>query len=593
MKVSRDIRENEDYVRERCRDCKDIIIRPMMLGQGKRVRCLVFYIEAAVSNMALADSVIGKLVNQLWEIPGERIPDFIAENGMGISDTAQFAEMEPAFQSMLAGNAVFFIDGYDRAIKVAGKGYPNMGVSKAESEKVLRGSNEGFAESVKINTALIRKRIKSTDLKVEEVVKGVRSETVVSLVYMKELAEPGLLQEMKERLASFAIDGVFDSGMLEQLTEERWLSPFPQFESTQRPDRAAMEILNGRIVVLCDNSPVAVMLPTTFSGFMKVSEDKFNRFEMVSFQRLIRYAAMVIALLISGTYLAVVNFHTQVLPTNLLLSFAEARRGVPFPGIVEILLMELAFELIREAGVRMPGPLGGTIGIVGGLIIGDAAVSANLVSPMAVVVVALSALASFAIPSEEFSAPFRLLKYGFILAGGLLGSFGIVLGCFLLLGHLAGLTSFKIPYLLPFAAGNVRGGAEDRDTVLRAPLFRMKYRPVYAREGQKVRLRSGAGGTDPGQETEDENPAGDGAGEKSRKPGGRESQHGKAGAGEGSQEPGSRESQCRQEIAGKESQEPGSRESQCRQEIAGKESRKPGGRESQHRKNRAKKEVGK
>ena len=217
---------------------------------------------------------------------------------------------------------------------------------------------------------------------------------------------------------------------------------FPRFETTERPDRAAMEILDGRILLLCDNSPVGILFPASFDSFLKVSEDRYHHFLIVSFERLLRYAAVFLTLWISGGYLAVTGFHTQVLPTKLLLAFAEARKGVPFPGILEILLMEFAFELIREAGVRMPGPLGGTIGIVGGLIIGDAAVSANLVSPMTVVVVAVSALCSLAIPNEEFGAPFRLLKFGFILLGGWLGIFGMALGTFLLAGHLAGLMSF-------------------------------------------------------------------------------------------------------------------------------------------------------
>lgn len=430
MEVSRNIQENETYVRNRCENCDDIIIRPMMLGRDGGVRALVFYIEVAVSNMMLEDSVVGKLVNHLWMVPDEEVVEFVSRNGFGISDTAEFTDMEQAFQSMLAGNAVFLIDGYEKAIKVGSKGYPNMGVTKAESEKVLRGSKEGFSDSVKTNTALIRKRIRSTNLKVEEIRVGMRSDTVVALVYMDGLLYPEMLEKIKNRLEQYEIDGVWDSGMLEQLAEENWISPFPQFESTERPDLAAMEIMNGRLAVISDNSPVSLLLPTTFASFFKVSEDRYNRFLLVSFTRAVRYAAMFLALLISSLYLAVICFHTQILPTNLLLSFAEARKGVPFPSIIEVLLMELAFELIREAGIRMPGPLSGTIGIVGGLIIGDAAVSANLVSPMAVVVVALSALASFAIPGEEFQAAFRLLKFCFIILGGIGGIFGIVLGLF-------------------------------------------------------------------------------------------------------------------------------------------------------------------
>ena len=195
-------------------------------------------------------------------------------------------------------------------------------------------------------------------------------------------------------------------------------------------------------------------------------------------------------MLFSGTYLAVTNFHTQVLPTNLILSFSEARQGVPFPGILEVLLMELAFEMIREAGVRMPGPLGGTIGIVGGLIIGQAAVTANLVSPIVVVVVAVSALSSLAIPTDEFSAPFRLLKFGFIILGGTMGVFGMVLGLYLVVSHLAGLKSFGIPYLSPFAAQNREGYVGERDSFIRFPLPFLNRRPVYARKEEQIKLRN-------------------------------------------------------------------------------------------------------
>ena len=263
-----------------------------------------------------------------------------------------------------------------------------------------------------------------------------------------------------------------------------------------------MEILDGRILLLCDNSPVGILFPASFDSFLKVSEDRYHHFLIVSFERLLRYAAVFLALWISGGYLAVTGFHTQVLPTKLLLAFAEARKGVPFPGILEILLMEFAFELIREAGVRMPGPLGGTIGIVGGLIIGDAAVSANLVSPMTVVVVAVSALCSLAIPNEEFGAPFRLLKFGFILIGGWLGIFGMVLGTFLLAGHLAGLTSFGIPYLMPFVGKGLAGYHAPKDSVWRPPLHQMRERPVFAKRDQRVRLRKNRKAAEPEEKQE-------------------------------------------------------------------------------------------
>ena len=281
------------------------------------------------------------------------------------------------------------------------------------------------------------------------------------------------------------IDGVFDSGTLEQLVKKDWASPFPQFQTTQRPDRAAQEILQGRVVLLCDNSPTALMLPAGFSDFLRVSEDRYNHFEIVSFARLIRYSAMLAALYISAFYLAVVSFHTQILPTPLLLSLAESRSGVPFPPMIEVLLMELSFEMIREAGVRMPGPLSGTIGIVGGLIIGDAAVSANLVSPMSVIVVAFGALCTFAVPDEEFGSALRLVRFMMLFLGGFLGLSGIVCGSFWLLLHLSGLTSFGIPYLEIMH----RHTFHAQDSLYQKPMTGLKNRPYYVNDKQSIRLR--------------------------------------------------------------------------------------------------------
>ena len=483
--VYESVRKNEEYIRKKCDQCADIIIRPMRLGDERKVDCLIVYLEVAVSNMMLEDSVIGKLINHFWEIPPSQMKEFLKNNSLGISDVKELPTLEEAVEAMLAGNAVFFMDGYDQAVKIAGKGYPAMMVGKAETEKVLRGSKEGFTDSVKINSALIRKRVKDTRLKVVERQMGVRSNTMLQLLYVEDLVQEDLLSEIQRRMDQFEIDGIFDSGMVEQLTEEVWYSPFPQFQSTERPDRAAMELLEGRIVLLCDNSPMALLLPTTFHSFMTSSEDMYNRFEMVSFVRMLRYLAVLTAVLLPGLYLAVIRFHTQVLPANLILSFAEARAGVPFSSVVELVFLELSFELIREAGVRMPGPLGNAIGIVGGLIIGQASVTANLVSPIVVIIVALTALGSLAIPSEEFSAPFRLLKYLFLAAGGYLGLFGIVLGIYLVVSHLAGLLSFQVPYLTPFVRkdGSADGG------ILRRPLRKMNRRPVFARREQRIRLR--------------------------------------------------------------------------------------------------------
>lgn len=486
-KVSANLRENEKYLRSRLENCSDILIRPMRLGDKHKVDCLMVYIEVAVSNMMLDDSALGKMINHFWDISPEDIQEFVRHNSLGIADVKKLENLDESIDAMLAGNAVFFIDGYDKAMKISSKGYPSTGVMEAESEKVLRGSREGFSDSVKSNSALIRKRLRDTRLKVEEYKIGVRSHTLTQVLYMDDLVHEGLLEEVKERLEEFQIDGILDSGMLEQLTEDVWYSPFPQYQTTERPDRAVQEILKGKVVILCDNSPEALILPGNFSSFMESSEDWYHRFEMASFLRILRYLAVIMATVLPGLYLAVIRFHTQILPSALILSFAEAREGVPFSSVVELIFLELAFELIREAGVRVPGSLGNAIGIVGGLVIGQAAVEANLVSPIVVIIVALTALGSMTVPNEEFAAAFRLVKYGFLILGGYLGIYGIVLGVYLVIGHLAGLISFGIPYLVPFIKKEQKGSRGEG--ILRVPLRKRVLRPLYAREEQKIRLK--------------------------------------------------------------------------------------------------------
>ncbi len=499
--ISRNLQENQSRLEALCRNCDDIILRPMKLGNPP-ADCLIVYIETAVSNMMLEDSVLGKLLNHLWELGAGEIDRVVEENGLGISDVKEFRYLEEAMDAMLAGNAVFFLDGCGTALKIGSKGYPGLGVAKAESEKVLRGSREAFCESEKLNTALIRKRVRSVNLKVEETFLGVRSNTVTALVYMEDLVRPELLESVRRELHSFSIDAIQDSGVIEQLTGRFSWSPFPKFQTTERPDRAAAAVLEGRIVLLSDNSPMALLLPTTLNSLMQTGDDYYGNFEIASFLRCIRYGALFLSFSLPGLYLAVTGFHPQLLPTALSLSLAQARSGVPFPGLVEILFLELSFELLREAGLRMPGPIGNTIGIVGGLIIGQAAVSANLISPVVVVVTAMTALGSFSIPNEELSEAFRLLKYGMILLCGVFGLYGFVFGWIFVIAHLCRLRSFGIPYLMPFAAGSEDGISAIRDGILRGPMQKLVQRPVYTRRGARRRYRKFGENSTAGKEDE-------------------------------------------------------------------------------------------
>lgn len=488
-RISTDLQLNIDRYQRLFADCADIKMRRMALGQNKSRECFIAYIEVSVSNMLLETTALGRALAYLGEAPDEEVNSVLDKNAMGISDVTPFLYVEDAAQGMLTGDAILFVDGYDKALKIADKGYPGAAIKEPDSEKSIRGSREGFTDSIKMNTALIRKRLRSTRVRVKELEQGVRSHTKVDMVYMQDLANPMVLEEIQKRLEAYEIDGVLDSGVIEQLAERKWYSPFPQFQTTQRPDRAALSVMEGRVVVLSDNSPVALILPTDFNSFIKTSDDYYNRFEEATFARILRYFAVFFSMALPSLYLAVTNFHTQILPTPLLLSFWEARIGVPFPAALEVILMELSFELLREAGVRLPGAMGNTIGIVGGLIIGQAAVDANIVSPIVVIVVAFTALCSFSIPNEEFAFSFRILKFFLIIMSAWLGFFGLLVGLLVILIHLSRLKSFGIPYLMPFVGADLSGYEDERDSIWRAPFRRLTRRPIYANEKERVKLK--------------------------------------------------------------------------------------------------------
>lgn len=489
QQVSCSLAENKAAFQQIFSDCADIKMRDMFVGDQQQIACMAAYIEVTGGSAMFEKSLVGRLLNDLCRCGRQEVYRRLEQNALGLSDVTPYTSIMDAAIGMLTGDIILFVDGYDKALKIPDKGYPGTGVKDTSSEKVIRGSNEGFTESIKANTALIRKRIRSPKVKIREKILGVRSRTNVDLIYMEDLICPQVLEEIERRLEQFEIDGILDSGIVEQLSEENWYSPFPQFQTTLRPDRAAMAVLEGRIVLLSDNSPVALILPTDYNSFLKTSDDYYNRWEIASLERWLRYIASFFAMTLPGMYLVVSNFHTQILPTTLLLSFAAAREGVPFPGVVEILLMEVSFELLREAGIRMPGNLGSTIGIVGGLIIGQAAVEANLVSPIVVIVVAFTALCSFAIPNEEFATAFRLLKFFFIAMCAWLGFFGFLVGMLTVLIHLSHLTSFGIPYLMPFVAADLHEYQDERDSMVRLPLFALKRRPIYTRRGARIRYR--------------------------------------------------------------------------------------------------------
>jgi len=488
MNVFSKLQKNIDYIEQRFERCTDVVHKKMMIA-GNSYPVYVVYMDSMIDRDIVEGFILKSLVFQLEKVPDSAPIRFIGDAGMLSADIKLETDMEKAIVEILSGNTAVFGEGSEHVLIIDGKSFPGRGVQAAESEVTVRGPKDSFTESIRANTVLVRRRIRDTRLKAEQMQIGVRTKTDIALMYMDDLVQEEVLENIRHRLNNFSVDSILDSGGLEQMIEKKWYSPFPQFQSTERPDKTAASIMEGRIALIVDNSPMVLLLPTTLNCFFQAADDYYNRWGIVCFTRLLRYIAALIAVALPGFYIAAATFHPEIFPTSLALSLAASRQGVPFALAIEVVLMELAFELLREAGIRLPGPMGSALGIVGGLIIGQAAVDANIVSPVVVIIVALTALASFTIPNEPFASAFRLLKFLLIIAGAFFGILGFVLGMAAVIIHLSGLESFGIPYLEPYGVSGLNPDEDFKDSIIRHPLFSMKKRPLFTRENARQRMR--------------------------------------------------------------------------------------------------------
>ena len=483
-----DLSENIKLFEAIFRGSDDIVKRRFTIGKEHQTDVYLAYTDNMIDREILQRDLIKNIIYNMDDLPAADQFDFIKARALQSVDVKVLPTLDEITQSTMTGDVIILVDGYDQALMISLKSFPNRGISAAETEVTVRGAKDSFTEVAAFNKVLIRRRIKDTSLKMENLKVGIRSRTDVTISYIEGIADAGLVDEVKRRIDSFTIDGILDIGMLEHLIESKWYSLFPQFQSTERPDKTASALLEGRVVLLVDNSPMALILPVTLNAFFQAADDYYSRWPMVSLIRLLRYVAAFFAMGFPGLYVAVTNYQPELIPTSLALSFASARQGVPFSIFVEVMILLIAFELLMEAGVRLPSPMGNTIGIVGGLIIGDAAVSANLVSPMVVIVVAFTAIASFTIPNETFLSAFRMIKYLVLFLSSILGLYGFVLGMMLVLIHLADLKSFGVPYLSPFVASSRDRDHPLSDSIFKFPIFLMAFRPVYASKDSKRRL---------------------------------------------------------------------------------------------------------
>ena len=395
--------------------------------------------------------------------------------------------LDQAAVDLTMGWCVLFFPGRMDALSFFVGTEEKRAVGQSENEPALKGARDSFVESILTNTSLVRRRLRAPELKVRQHVVGRQSLTPAMVVYLDGIADPDTVKRVEEKLDAIDIDGVESAGNLEEYLTDASRTPFPLMPFTQRPDRFCAGLLEGRVGLLCDGLPFGYLLPGTMDQFFRTSQDRAFNWMTASMLLLLRYFCMAATLLIPGLYIALVTFHPEAIPVKLALSIVAAKQEVPFSTVFEVLIMLVAFEVLQEAGLRLPSPIGATVSILGGLVVGNAAVEAHIVSPAVLIAVAIAGVAGYTMPSQDMAAALRLWRFLLAILASLGGLFGLAMGCGALICHLAGLESFGVPYLAPFtsAAGQERGSPD----LIRLPLPWMKWRPCAARSANRRNQR--------------------------------------------------------------------------------------------------------
>lgn len=489
--LSKRLRENEALIRGAFGESCDLIIREVRFGISPGIAVLVVHIDGLVDTALVSEAVIKPIgvtsgLLELERLSSAQVQDRLKDRLLLLSDVKQVSGKADLLNCIAGGKCAIIVDGSSEAFVCDVRGFEKRGIEEPQSEVVIRGPREGFSEVLRINTTLLRRRIRDPRLWIQEFTVGRVSRTQVAIAYIKGIANDKVVQEARDRIARIDVDSIQESGELEEYLEDAPFSPFPTILRTERPDRVTGALFEGRIAILTDGTPFALIAPVTFLMFLTSPEDYYERFFIASAVRLLRYASSFIALLLPALYVAVTTFHQEMLPTPLVLAIAAQREGVPFPAVFEALLMEVAFEILREAAVRLPKIYGPAISIVGVLILGEAAVRAGLVSSAMIIVVALTAIASFVTPIFSLSIAVRLLRFPMILLAGTLGLFGVVFGFSVVGIHLSSLRSFGVPFLEPIAPVVL---SDLKDALIRLPWWAMDTRPQFT-GGQNLRRQS-------------------------------------------------------------------------------------------------------
>lgn len=465
----------------------DIHIREFTIGGANRAA--VLYVDGLYDKNLMDTQVLESLMNKggggtsaFQEIPITK--ENLVNQILPVSQVSDTNQLDQVVEDILTGAVALLVEGLEEILMISGSAGNSRGIEEPVSEGLLRGPRAGFTETLSDNTALLRRHGKNESLQMIQFKVGERAQKKLIVAYMRDIANSELVDEVIRRIEAIDMDYLPESGYVEQLIEDNSLSLFQQAQNTERPDRVIGALMEGRVAILLDGTPFVLIVPVTFSMLLQSPEDYYERWIPASLLRILRFFTAFLAVFTPAIYISFISFNQGLIPTELVVTIIESRLSVPFPSIIEALLMEVSIEILREAGIRLPKPIGPAMGIVGGLIIGDAAVNAGIISPFLVIVVAVTAISSFAIPSYSAGITLRMLRFLAMFFAAFLGLFGTVLFFILLCSHLAKLKSFGVPYISPLSPFRWN---DWKDFIVRMPFKLMNRRPILMKTKDSTR----------------------------------------------------------------------------------------------------------
>ncbi len=451
-----------------------IIIRRFQNKHLPCAKCCIIYFEGMVNYEVINDNIIQPVLNDdlteeinKSDLLEELQYKVIVSNNVKVSE-----DVNKIVDSIIYGDTVFLLEGYDKALVIETKGWKSRDITEPESSRVVRGPREGFTESIIVNLTLIRRIIKCPDLKYKFDEIGERTRTKTCICYIEGVAMDSVLKELEQRLKNIKIDAILDSGYIQELIRDEPFSPFETVGASERPDVIASKLLEGRIALFVDGSPFVLTVPYVLAETTQANEDYYNNYIFSSINRFLRTISAILAIIIPSIFLAITTYHQEMIPTHLLLSIAASREGIPFPTVFSLILMLLVFDILREAGTRMPSSIGQAINIVGTLVLGQAAVEARLVSAPVVIVTALTGILT--LMNKNLIGATVILRFLYIILTSILGIYGLIFGFIALIIHFSNIRSFGVPYMLGVTRVKNHDG---QDAWIRAPWWTMTLRP--------------------------------------------------------------------------------------------------------------------